>query len=69
MSSLISFGFGIGLFLGLSFSLCDSTSNSHCHILLRLNSLVILTILTSFLNFGQLFVILLAMISSDILYC
>ena len=71
-SSLISFGFGIGLFLGLSFSLCDSTSNSHCHILLRLNSLVIITILTSFLgflNFGQLFVILLTMISSDILYC
>ena len=51
--SLLCFGFGIRFLLGLSFSLCDSTCYSHCHILLRLNSLIIFTILTSFFNLGQ----------------
>ena len=71
----LSFGMGISLFLLLSFSLCDSTSNSHCYILLCLNSLIVLTILTSFFltsffNFSELLIIRsLANIGSDILYC
>ena len=66
----LSFGKCISLFLVLSFGLCDSTSNSHCYILLCLNSLIVLTILASFFNFGELLIIRsLANIGSDILYC